>query len=107
MDFDMDLSVLKDIHCDQLGLYGNSGSRETYTLTQFFSHCANELKYIIRNYLADPEPYVFLYKTAVNGKTRQIVTYRATAEGQQLRQFHRRFAMVLTGLSEPHPQSYA
>ena len=107
MVFDMDLSALKDVHCDKLGLYGSSGPEGPYTLMRFFSQCAHELKYIIRNYLADPEPYVFLYKTAVNGKTRQIVTYRATAEGQQLRQFHRRFAMVLTGLSEPHPQSYA
>ena len=103
----MDLSALKDVHCDKLGLYGSSGPEGPYTLTLFFSQCAHELKYIIRNYLADPEPYVFLYKTAVNGKIRQIVTYRATAEGQRLRQVHRRFAMVLTELYEPHPQSYA
>lgn len=103
----MERSIVEENCFNKMMPHPASVRQQSYPLKLFFRDYNNELKDIIQNYIADPEPYVFLYKTSVNGKTRQIVTYKNTTEGQLLRQFHRRFALVLATISDPHPKSYA
>ena len=107
MDHDMNRSIPRDYRHDKRRLILEIGLKELFPLTDFLNHYFQQKKHVIRDYQADPDQYVFLYKTSVNGKAREIVTYKATAEGQMLRYFHWRFSLVLAGLSEPHPQSYA
>ena len=94
------------IHCDAKSLYP-SYTGEGLTIKHFFDHCSRELASVIQEYPENPDKYVKRFKTCVNGKIRNIVTYQASREGQQLRQLHRMLTLTLGGIYQPHQKSFA
>jgi len=99
--------ALDDVHCDKEGLYSCTSSGGRFTYKTFLDIYYDKFEKTIQTYLTDPEQLVFMFKTTVNGKVRQIITYRETTEGQMLRHLHRLFALVFQRNYEPHPESYA
>ena len=80
-----------------------------FTLSKLFSSTQYYLlQNVIDDYIRDPEKYVYQYKCIVNGKTRQIVTYRrSTTEGQRLEHLHKLFSLSLRSTYVPHQLSFA
>lgn len=107
MDNQFDRTLLENVHCDKGGLYSCYQTSSVYSFFDFFNKCSSLFKSTIRDYLINPDKYVFLYKTTVNGKIRQIITYQATSEGQLFRHLHRLFALALSGVYEPNAKSFA
>ena len=99
--------ALDDVHCDKEGLYSCTTSGGRFTYKKFLDLYYRIFEKTIQTYLTDPEQLVFMFKTTVNGKVRQIITYRETTEGQMLRHLHRLFALVFQRNYEPHSESYA
>ncbi len=70
-------------------------------------YCKGELAFVLKEYPEDPSQFVALFKTTVNGKIRQIVTYQSNEKGLALRQLHRMFAMMLQTVFFSASNSYA
>ena len=70
-------------------------------------YCKGELAFVLKEYPEDPSQFVTLFKTTVNGKLRQIVTYQTNEKGLALRQLHRMFSMMLTTVFFSASNSYA
>lgn len=108
MDNQLIKTLLGNVHCDKYDLYSSCGQASGLdSFPSFFTQYSFLFKRTIQDYLINPDKYVFLYKTIVNGKIRQIITYQATPEGQMLRHFHRLFALALGGVYEPDAKSFA
>lgn len=101
------MDFLKDAECNKAGLYGCTDSEGRFKFINFSKQYLVRFKETIQDYLTNPDNAVFLYKTTVNGKVRQIVTYRDTTEGQMLRYLHRLLTLVFWDTYKTHPDSYA
>lgn len=60
-----------------------------------------------RDYNANPDEYLQTYPVRINGKKRNIITYKDNEKGIALRQLHRNFAKEITLYYESADNSYA